>query len=335
VRESGQALHRLHPTDRNTNVSTPLRIIFAGTPEFAAETLAALLETRHELVAVYCQPDRPAGRGRELKAGPVKALAQSRQLPVFQPLSLKTPEAQAELAALRPDLMIVAAYGLLLPQAVLDIPRLGCINVHGSLLPRWRGAAPIQRAILAGHAETGITIMQMDRGLDTGAMLHRVSCPIGSDDTAALLHDRLARLGGEAMLAVLAAISSGRPPRPEPQADAEATYAAKLSKEDALINWQQPAAQLARQVRAFNAWPVAHTLLGGQNLRIWQARVLPETSTARPGTIVRADRDGLAVATGQGQLLLESLQLPGGKALSVAELLNAKRDLFAVGTLLQ
>jgi methionyl-tRNA formyltransferase len=315
-------------------LDSPLRIVFAGTPEFAAESLSALLQTRHDVVAVYCQPDRPAGRGRELKPGPVKALALGRKLPVYQPLSLKTAEAQHELAALKPDLMVVAAYGLLLPQAVLDIPRLGCINVHGSLLPRWRGAAPIQRAILAGDRETGITIMQMDKGLDTGAMLYKVSCPISTSDTGASLHDRLALLGGDALLAVLEAIDEGKPPVPEVQNEAETTYAAKLSKDEARIDWTQPAGQLARQVRAFNAWPVAHTQLGDQTLRLWQARAIDEATTAPPGMIVRADRDGIAVATGAGLLLLENVQLPGGKALSTTQLLNARRDLFAAGTVL-
>ena len=315
-------------------MNQPLRIVFAGTPEFAASALRALLGTRHSVVAVYSQPDRPAGRGRELKPGPVKGVALEHSIPVCQPLSLRTPEAQAELAALQPDLMVVAAYGLLLPQAVLDTPRLGCINIHASLLPRWRGAAPIQRAILAGDAETGITIMQMDKGLDTGAMLYKLACPITAADTGSSLHDRLAVLGGEALLHVLAAIDAGTPPVPEAQDGSLATYAAKLSKEEALIDWQRPAAELERQVRAFNDWPVAYTVIGGQSLRVWQARALDETAGAQPGTILRADRGGLAVATGAGVLLLAQLQLPGGKALPVAELLNSRRELLAAGTVL-
>jgi methionyl-tRNA formyltransferase len=312
----------------------PLRIVFAGTPEFAAAALQALLGTRHQIVAVYCQPDRPAGRGRELKPGPVKTLALEHGIPVCQPLSLKTPEAQAELAAFQADLMIVAAYGLLLPQAVLETPRLGCINIHASLLPRWRGAAPIQRAILAGDGETGITIMQMDKGLDTGAMLYKAYLPITPTATGASLHDRLAVLGGDALLAVLNDIDGGTPPTPEAQDGSLATYAAKLSKEEALIDWTSPAAQLARLVRAFNAWPVVYTSFGGQTLRVWQATASGELAKAAPGTVIRADKAGVAVATGDGVLLLEVIQLPGGKALPVAELLKAPREALTVGAVL-
>lgn len=316
-------------------MDSPLRIVFAGTPDFAAESLRALLHSQHEVIAVYTQPDRPAGRGRELKASPVKELALARKIPVYQPLSLKGEEAQADLAELKPDLMVVAAYGLLLPQAVLDTPRLGCINVHASLLPRWRGAAPIQRAILAGDRESGITIMQMEKGLDTGPMLYKVSCPISSNDTGASLHDRLALLGGDALMAVLEAIEDGKPPVPEIQDHEAATYAAKLSKEEALVNWQQNAEQIGRQVRAFNAVPVAHTLFGGQNLRLWQARPLKETTTAPAGMIIRADKDGLAVAAGGSSVLfVETVQLPGGKALPVSEILKSRRELFTAGTVL-
>lgn len=307
---------------------TPLRIVFAGTPEFAATALQAILGAGFDVIGAYCQPDRPAGRGREIKPGPVKQLALDHGIPVYQPLSLREANAQAELAALQPDLMVVAAYGLLLPQAVLDIPRLGCINIHGSLLPRWRGAAPIQRAILAGDQETGITIMQMDKGLDTGAMLYKVATPITATQTASQLHDQLAILGGEAMVAVLSRLLAGNMLVPEPQNDAEATYAAKLSKEEAVIDWQRPARELALQVRAFNAWPVAHTLLAGQNLRVWQAAALPDHSNAAPGTILRADAEGLAVATGDGVLRLEIIQLPGGKPLPVAALLHARQELL-------
>ncbi len=316
-------------------MDSPLRIVFAGTPEFAAESLKALLQSQHEVIAVYTQPDRPAGRGRELKASPVKELAQARKIPVYQPLNFKSEEARADLAELEPDLMVVAAYGLLLPPAVLAMPRLGCINVHASLLPRWRGAAPIQRAILAGDRESGITIMQMDKGLDTGAMLYKVSCPISPNDTGSSLHDRLALLGGDALMAVLDAIEEGKPFAPETQDEAQVTYAAKLSKEEALIDWRQSAAQVCRQVRAFNAWPVASTTLAGQVLRVWAAKPLDEQTTAPAGMIIRADRDGLAVAAGQGTvLLLQTLQLPGGKALPVFELLNSRREQFAAGTVL-
>lgn len=313
----------------------PLRIIFAGTPEFAAESLKALLQHGgHEVVAVYTQPDRPAGRGRELKASPVKELALARKIPVYQPLSLKDPAAVAELAELNADLMIVAAYGLILPQSVLNAPRLGCLNVHASLLPRWRGAAPIQRAILAGDAETGITIMQMDAGLDTGAMRYKVSCPISANDTGSSLHDRLALLGGEALIAALELLQEDDLPS-TPQDNALSTYAAKLSKDEARLDWSKPAAELVRAVHAYNAWPVAFTTLGGQIVRIWQASAVAGTTSAPAGMIIAADRDGLRVAAGSGSVLqIEMLQLPGGKALSVMQLLNARRDQLATGQVL-
>ncbi len=316
-------------------MDTPLRIIFAGTPAFAAESLKALLQQGdHEIVAVYTQPDRPAGRGRELKASPVKELALQHRIPVFQPASLRDADAQAELAALVPDLMIVAAYGLILPKAVLDIPRLGCLNVHASLLPRWRGAAPIQRAILAGDRETGITIMQMDEGLDTGAMRYMERCPISPNDTGESLHDRLALLGGEALVAALGLLTDGELPS-ETQNETDTTYARKLSKEEAELDWQQPADTLARAVRAFNPVPVAFTTLAGQVLRVWQASATDEVTTAPAGMIIRADRGGLHVAAGSGSVLrLETLQLPGGKPLSVMQLLNARRDQLAPGQVL-
>lgn len=313
----------------------PLRIVFAGTPEFAAESLKALLQqAEHEVVAVYTQPDRPAGRGRELKASPVKQLALDHRLPVYQPHSLRTPEATADLAELQPDLMVVAAYGLILPKAVLDIPRLGCLNVHASLLPRWRGAAPIQRAILAGDRETGITIMQMEEGLDTGPMRYRVHCPISANDTAASLHDRLALLGGEALVAALELLEENALPS-EPQDEADATYAIKLSKEEARLDWSRPASELARAIRAYNPVPIAFTILGGQTVRVWEASTLEETTTAPPGMIIAADRNGLRVSAGDGSVLqLETLQLPGGKPLSVLQLLNARRDQLAPGQML-
>lgn len=319
----------------NCPVEGPLRIVFAGTPEFAAESLKALLQQgEHDVIAVYTQPDRPAGRGRELKASPVKELALERRLPVYQPASLKDAEAVGELRALQPDLMIVAAYGLLLPQVVLDIPRFGCLNVHASLLPRWRGAAPIQRAILAGDRETGITIMQMDAGLDTGAMRYLERCPISPNDTGASLHDRLALLGGEALVAALDLLVAGELPS-APQNDTDATYARKLTKEEARLDWQQPAEVLARCIRAYNPVPVAYTTLGDQVVRLWQGRALDEATTAPAGMIIAADRDGLRVAAGNGSvLLLETLQLPGGKPLPVLQLLNARRDQLAPGQVL-
>lgn len=311
--------------------SAPLRIVFAGTPDFAAASLAALLQTEHQILAVYTQPDRPAGRGRKLSASPVKQLALEHELPVRQPVSLRDAEAQQALAELQPDLMIVVAYGLLLPQAVLDIPRLGCINVHASLLPRWRGAAPIHRALLAGDAETGITIMQMEAGLDTGPMLSRARCPIGDEDTSGALHDRLAALGARTLIDTLGPLSRGEL-SPQVQDDALATYAHKLEKREGAIDWSQPAETLARQIRGLNPWPVAYTESQGQTLRVWYATWEAGTSTEAPGTILEQRRDALVVATGNGLLCLTQLQLPGGKPMPVTALLNAHRDRFAPGS---
>jgi methionyl-tRNA formyltransferase len=303
-----------------------LKILFAGTPEFAASSLAGLLESEHEVLAVYTQPDRPAGRGRKLTASPVKALALAHGLPVLQPVSLRDEAAQRELAAWHADVLVVVAYGLILPEPVLAAPRLGCINVHASLLPRWRGAAPIQRAILAGDAETGVTIMQMDKGLDTGDMLHIVRCPIESTDTAGMLHDRLAELGAKALLHTLSALAQGDV-RAESQNDARACYAEKLQKAEAHIDWQQSAEQLSRTVRAFNPWPVAFTRFGDKNLRIWFAIALPadvgDDTKMAPGTVLAESRDGIDVATGDGVLRIQQLQMPGGKALSAEQFLNA------------
>lgn len=308
----------------------PLRIIFAGTPEFAAASLAAVLDTEHEVVAVYTQPDRPAGRGRKLRPGPVKSLALEHNLPVCQPLSLKGETEQQALAALNADLMIVVAYGLLLPQAVLDAPRLGCINVHASLLPRWRGAAPIHRALLAGDDVTGITIMQMDAGLDTGAMLSKTECPIAATDTSGTLHDRLAELGARTLTEALNSLAAGTL-IPEPQDDRLANYAHKLEKQEGQIDWQQPAEEIARRIRGFNPWPVCFTSLAGDNLRIWAGHADAADTDTAPGTIISADAKGLRVAASTGSVYLTELQLPGGRPQTVRDLLNAHSARLAPG----
>lgn len=309
-------------------MSQPLRIVFAGTPEFAAEHLAALLASRHQVVAVYTQPDRPAGRGQKLAQSPVKQLAQVHGLPVLQPHTLRDAEAQAALVALKPDLMVVVAYGLILPQAVLDIPRLGCVNSHASLLPRWRGAAPIQRAVEAGDAESGVTLMQMEAGLDTGPMLLEARTPIGPGETGGSLHDRLARLGAGLLVEGMEALAAGTLPG-RPQDDALATYAHKLNKDEARLDWSRPATELERRVRAFHPWPVCHSTLAGQAVKI-HAACLGEGCDA-PGTLLAADRDGLTVACGEGALRLTRLQLPGGKPLDFADLFNSRREQFAPG----
>ena len=307
------------------------RIVFAGTPEFAAAGLAAVLAAGlHDIVAVYTQPDRPAGRGRQLKPSAVKELALAHGLPVLQPLTLREPAAQAELAAFRPDLMIVAAYGLLLPAAVLRIPRLGCVNVHASLLPRWRGAAPIERAIEAGDTQTGITIMQMDEGLDTGAMLLCRTCCIAPDETGASLRERLSSLGAQALLAALPGILDGSAVAVA-QESASATYASKLRKEESAIDWGLPAALLARRIRAFNPANVCHAMIGGEALRIWNGHLAAEEVSAEPGTVLGTRAEGILVACGEGALILTELQPAGGRAMTAAQLLNGRARLFAPG----
>ena len=297
-----------------------MKIIFAGTPQFAASALAALLK-EHQIVAVLTQPDRPAGRGMQLAAGPVKQLAVQHGLPVLQPDTLKNAEAQRAIAALEADVMVVAAYGLILPQAVLQLPRYGCLNIHASLLPRWRGAAPIQRALLAGDAETGITIMQMDAGLDTGAMLLRRACPIAPEDNAQTLHDKLAELGAGSIFEALRLLQEQRL-TPVKQDDAVATYAAKLLKSEGKIDWRQDARQLERAVRAFNPFPVCHAEFNGAPIKIWQA-ALQEGTQGEAGRVLAADRGGITVACGKDALRLGVLQRPGGKAQPAAQFLQA------------
>jgi len=313
--------------------SAALRLVFAGTPEFAEAHLAGLLSSRHQVVAVYTQPDRPSGRGRRLHPSPVKALALAHAIPVEQPETLRCSAAQATLAALQPDAMIVVAYGLILPPAVLAIPRLGCINVHASLLPRWRGAAPIQRAIEAGDTETGICIMRMEKGLDTGPVLTRTRCAITADATGGSLHQQLLDLGPPLLLQVLERLEQALE-NAQPQPAEGVTYAHKLDKAESQLDWRQPALVLERKVRAFNPFPVAATALADTTVRIWSAHRIASPATAAPGTILAADREGISVACGADALLLTALQLPGGKPLPASALLNAHSALFAPGTLL-
>ena len=294
-----------------------MRIIFAGTPHFAASALAALVG-EHQVIAVLTQPDRPAGRGMQLAESPVKQFARQHNLTVLQPVTLKTEEAQRPLAALDADVMVVAAYGLILPQAVLQMPHHGCLNIHASLLPRWRGAAPIQRAILAGNTETGITIMQMDEGLDTGDMLLRQTCPISEDDTAKTLHDKLAEIGASSILEALRLLQANRLV-PIKQDNNAACYAAKLTKSEAQIDWRQDARQIERAVRAYNP---CHANLNGVAIKIWQANVCPDTR-GEPGAVLAVDRRGITVACGKDALRLEILQRPGGKAQPAAQFLQA------------
>ncbi|GGU48259.1 methionyl-tRNA formyltransferase [Pseudomonas laurentiana] len=308
-----------------------MRIVFAGTPEFAAEHLKALLDSPYDIVAVYTQPDRPAGRGQKLMPSPVKQLAEQHGIPVLQPPTLRDADAQAELAALQPDLMVVVAYGLILPQVVLDIPRLGCINSHASLLPRWRGAAPIQRAVEAGDRESGVTVMRMEAGLDTGPMLLKVSTPISATDTGGSLHDRLAEMGPPAVLQAIAGLADGTL-QGEVQDDALATYAHKLNKDEARLDWNRPAVELERLIRAFNPWPVCHSTLSGEAVKVLAATLAE--GHGQPGEIIGASKDGLLVACADQALRLTRLQLPGGKALSFSDLFNSRREKFAIGTVL-
>ena len=299
-----------------------MKIIFAGTPDFAVPTLQALINSQHQISAVYTQPDRPAGRGQKMTPSPVKYLAVSANIPVYQPENFKQAESINILASLKPDLLVVVAYGLILPQAVLDIPKYGSINVHGSLLPRWRGAAPIHRAVLAGDDQTGITIIKLVRKLDAGDMLHKIACNIDADSTTASLHDRLSVLGAEGLLEVVEQIAQGRCIA-ESQDEALVTYAHKLEKNEASLNWQQSAVELDRKIRGLNAWPVAQTTFNGLTLRIWRSQIVDTESTLEPGMIYAAEQN-LDVGTGQGLLRLLEVQLPGGKRISGRDFLNAQ-----------
>lgn len=310
--------------------NTPLRIIFAGTPEFSVSALQALLDSEHEVVAVYTQPDRPAGRGRKLTASPVKALALQHDLPVYQPETLKTPEAQQSLMALNADVMVVVAYGLLLPKAVLDAPKFGCLNIHASLLPRWRGAAPIQRAIESGDAKTGVTIMQMDIGLDTGDMLYKVSTDITAEDNAASLHDRLSALGADALMATLIPLQAQQL-KPEKQDESLVTYAQKLTKAEAEIQWTEPAEVIVRKIQAFNPWPVAFTHFQEKPLRIGQARLLSDEEVQayqggekNSGTVLAVEKQGMIVTTGSQPILIQQAQPTGKKMMQAYDFAQSR-----------
>jgi methionyl-tRNA formyltransferase len=305
-----------------------MRIVFAGTPEFAVPCLRAAA-SKGEVVAVYTQPDRPAGRGRGLTPSPVKLEAVQRGIPVHQPENFRSAESKATLRALQPDLMVVVAYGLILPQSVLDIPEHGCWNVHASLLPRWRGAAPIQRAIEAGDTRTGVCLMQMEKGLDTGPVLLAQALDIGPRDTGGQLHDRLAELGAKVLSDALGLLRATIQLPPHPQPAEGVTYAHKLDKTEARLDWSQPAATLANKVRAFNPWPVAEAQLAGERVRIHAALALDEPHDAVPGSVLRAGRDGIDIACGHGLLRLETLQREGGKPISAQDYRNARRDVFA------
>lgn len=316
-------------------MSKPLNIIFAGTPDFAAQHLAALLSSEHNVVAVYCPPDKPAGRGKKLTACATKQLALEHNLPVEQPVNFKEAEDQQQLARYDADVMVVVAYGLLLPEVILNTPRLGCINVHGSLLPKWRGAAPIQRALEAGDTKTGVTIMQMDKGLDTGNMILTAECAIEDSDTSASLYDKLAQLGPNALLKTLILMATNTH-KATSQDNSLATYAHKLDKAEAELDWQLTSAELDRKIRAYIPWPVAQFTFTDSNekphrIRVWQASIQKIVSTQAVGSIISADKKGIVVATAKGALCLEILQLPNKKALAVQDILNGRADWFKVG----
>lgn len=310
-----------------------MKIIFAGTPVFAAVALQALIQSSHQVLACYTQPDRPAGRGLKLLPSPVKEIALANNIPLYQPLSLKDAEQQNLLASFNADAMVVAAYGMLLPATVLNLFPFGCINIHPSLLPRWRGAAPIQRTLYAGDTISGVSIMQMDEGLDTGPILLQHQMLLDENETSQTLHDKLAQLGASLLIEALD-LYSQKKLSPQKQDDRLATYAHKIKKDEALIDWHCPAIELEQKIRAFNPWPVAYTMWQGKNLRIWFAKALSQEHQAIPGTILSATQKGICIATGQKVLSLQALQLPGGKVLNAADFYNAHYQQFHVGQLL-
>jgi methionyl-tRNA formyltransferase len=316
------------------NVSNKLNIVFAGTPEFGVGCLQALHNSIHTLQAIYTQPDRPAGRGRKLQASAIKEWALKNHISIHQPLNFKDPQTISELAALKPDVMVVMAYGLILPRAVLEIPRLGCVNVHASLLPRWRGASPIQSAILQGDTKSGVTIMQMDAGLDTGPMLKKVNCAISSVETAQSLHDKLAGMAAQPLLQTLDELATEKA-QISLQNDEFATYAKKINKDDAAIDWHQSAIEIDRKIRAFNPWPIAYAHLKEEIVRIHQAQVIPLQSQQTPGTSIRIDKKGILVATGEQGLLIERIQFPGAKVISIADWLNSSKTQIYSGLCFQ
>lgn len=314
-------------------MTEPLSIVFAGTPDFAAHHLAALLASSHRVVAAYTQPDRPAGRGKKVHASPVKQLALQHDIPVYQPLNFKLQEDRDRLAQLQPDVMVVVAYGLILPQAVLDIPRYGCLNVHASLLPRWRGAAPIQRAVEAGDDRSGVTIMQMERGLDTGPMLNTVACDITEEETGGSLHDKLQLIGAPALIDTLDQLTRGEL-QSQMQNDALANYAHKIEKVDLNLDWSCSCVELARRIRAFNPFPVCFTQLADKRIKIYHATAVHESHNNAPGEIIHFDKHGVEVACGEGRLRLSRLQIPGKKPMTADQLLNGYKELFAPGLIM-
>jgi methionyl-tRNA formyltransferase len=304
-----------------------LKILFAGTPTFAAKHLQALLDAKFNICAVITQPDKPAGRGRKLQPSPVKQLAMANHLATYQPTTLRDQDIQQVIQKLQPDIIVDVACGLLVPKEILDLPRYGCINVHPSLLPRWRGATPIQHAILAGDQQTGISIMQMDEGWDTGPVLLQKTCPIKPDDTTAILLEKLAEVGITALIEVLTKLEQNGI-NAEKQSDNAACYAKKINKEAGRINWQKSAIELDREIRAYNPWPIAFTEIGGQIVRIWQAAPTNNKANDKPGTILQLNKQSIDVATGDGILRIYKMQFPGGKVLSIVDLLHSKKDFF-------